>query len=460
MFIDRARVALRTIGRFWTWGVTGLALASLSAQPATAVPSFARQTGLACEACHTVFPQLTPFGRAFKASGYTLFNTLKVEDINKVKKSTLSLSDLPPISAMVMASTSVENKANDSSSSKTTTDFPQQASLFYAGRISDNIGAYFQLTYDDQSGTVGIDNTDIRYADVANLDGHGVIYGVSLNNNPTVQDLWNSTPAWGQPFIASPALQGPTLPQIEGAMAQVVAGLSAYTFIDQTYYGEVGVYRSALQGASYAQNGNTTNNIISSVAPYWRFAYENDWGNNSWEVGFLGLYTDFQNPTTPAGNAINGSLQAREGDRFLDIGLDTQYEYIDDDNQVSVNGRWIHENEKLGASYAAGFADNASDRLDSMNLTGSYYWRRKFGATLGMFNVSGSRDPLYFGSANGSPDSTWGLVEVDYLPWLNVKLGLQYTAYFKFDGATDNYDGAGRNASDNNLLYAYLWLAF
>jgi hypothetical protein len=37
--------------------------------PAHAVPSFARQTGLACEACHTVFPELTPFGRQFKANG-------------------------------------------------------------------------------------------------------------------------------------------------------------------------------------------------------------------------------------------------------------------------------------------------------------------------------------------------------------------------------------------------------
>ncbi len=65
------------------------------AQPSLAVPSFARQTGLACEACHTVFPQLTPFGRVFKASGYTLFNTHKVQDIDQQKRNTLSLSDLP-----------------------------------------------------------------------------------------------------------------------------------------------------------------------------------------------------------------------------------------------------------------------------------------------------------------------------------------------------------------------------
>ena len=39
-------------------------------------------------------------------------------------------------------------------------------------------------------------------------------------------------------------------------------------------------------------------------------------------------------------------------------------------------------------------------------------------------------------------------------------IGAQYTAYNKFNGATDNYDGAGRNANDNNTLFLYAWFAF
>ena len=44
--------------------VTGLlATTPLGAAPLTwAVPSFARQTGAACEVCHTAFPELTHFG--------------------------------------------------------------------------------------------------------------------------------------------------------------------------------------------------------------------------------------------------------------------------------------------------------------------------------------------------------------------------------------------------------------
>src|ERR1700732_5579458 len=76
----------------------------LAAPMAHAVPSFARQTGMACEACHTVFPELTHFGRMFKANGYTLDNLKQVRGITAKKEEMLDLSGLPPISAMIQVS--------------------------------------------------------------------------------------------------------------------------------------------------------------------------------------------------------------------------------------------------------------------------------------------------------------------------------------------------------------------
>jgi hypothetical protein len=40
-------------------------------RPAQALPSYARQSGQQCAACHDGFPQLTPYGRQFKLNGYT-----------------------------------------------------------------------------------------------------------------------------------------------------------------------------------------------------------------------------------------------------------------------------------------------------------------------------------------------------------------------------------------------------
>jgi hypothetical protein len=73
-------------------------------------------------------------------------------------------------------------------------------------------------------------------------------------------------------------------------------------------------------------------------------------------------------------------------------------------------------------------------------------------------------------SANNSPNSSGITAELDYIPfnyggpsfwpWLNMKLGLQFVHYIKFDGASINFDGAGRNASDNDTLFAFAWFAF
>jgi hypothetical protein len=44
-------------------------------------------------------------------------------------------------------------------------------------------------------------------------------------------------------------------------------------------------------------------------------------------------------------------------------------------------------------------------------------------------------------------------------PWANARFGLQYTGYNKFNGASHDYDGFGRNASSNNTLFVFAWLA-
>jgi hypothetical protein len=46
------------------------------------------------------------------------------------------------------------------------------------------------------------------------------------------------------------------------------------------------------------------------------------------------------------------------------------------------------------------------------------------------------------------------------MPKQNVRVGAQYTAYNKFNGASTNYDGFGRNAKDNNTLFLYAWFAY
>src|SRR5215831_12035030 len=63
-----------------------------------------------------------------------------------------------------------------------------QLSLFYAGRIVPHVGAFVQGTYDGVTGTAALDNVDIRAAMQGTVLGTDLVYGVSFNNNPTVQE--------------------------------------------------------------------------------------------------------------------------------------------------------------------------------------------------------------------------------------------------------------------------------
>ena len=77
---------------------------------------------------------------------------------------------------------------------------------------------------------------------------------------------------------------------------------------------------------------------------------------------------------------------------------------------------------------------------------------------------------LNFGAKRESHVSAGWITELAYLPfshggpsfrpWLNFRIGVQYTRWTKFDGSTTNIDGFGRSAHDNNTLLVYAWTMF
>jgi hypothetical protein len=437
--------------------------------PSWAVPSFARQTGMACAACHTVFPELTPFGREFKLNGYVLDNIKQVTGIDVENKQTLALNSIPPLSVMVQVTYTHTSKALPDSAlaGALAKDgevlFPDQVSLFYAGKIANELGAFMQLTYDGAADHFGLDNTDIRYAHHLAFGGpdandHHMILGLTLNNNPTVQDVWNTTPAWAFPFSGSRVAPGPIASaQIDGRLGQSVAGLGVYTWFDEHFYAEITAYSAATPGGAHPLD-STQSNVAHGLSPYWRLAYEQRWDRHSISVGTYGMDTKV--------HPGNGTALQGVTDRFKDIAADAQYQFIGEDHLATVLATYIHESQTLNASVIDLFAAHADNNLKTFKLAGEYSYRRKIGGSLGYFNTTGSADMTLYaaapavGSANNSPNSNGYIVEVNYLPWLNVKLQIQYVGYEKFNGLKLNYDGTGRNAGDNNTLYGLVWLNY
>ncbi len=466
-------VLLRSLGRSVEILIAVAVALPLAPSDANAVPGFARQTGLSCQACHTVFPELTPFGRQFKLNAYVFTNIKQVQAISEQSQRTLALTEFPPFSVQLQASNTTLGKSLPDTgavadlSQKNETEFPQAISLFYTGKISDNLGAFLQLTWNPSPNAVGIDNSDLRFADHGGFDSLSMtdfIYGVTLNNNPTSQDLWNSTPAWGYPFLGSNVAVPPVAKVLlDGQLAQESVGLGGYLYLFNHLYAEVSGYRSAQTSFTNRTTGGPgpldsaapLRRISSAAAPYWRVAWEQDWGSHALSFGTYGIWA----ATHPTGIGESGPR-----DTITDVALDTQYQYIGDDHLFSLAGTWIHEDRKFNNLTEVVHTHNL---LDTERITGSYFYKRKIGGSVQYFSTTGSQDPVLYlagtavlGSRTGTPDNKGVVLEVDFLPWLNTKLGVQYTLYTQFAGNSHNYDGFGRHASDNNTLFVFVWTAF
>ena len=447
-----------------------LLAAALLAPTARALPSYARQMDMQCISCHTEYPILNQFGRQFKLMGYTL--------------SSDQPSDMLPIAIMLQPSftnTQAPQAGGAAPGFGDNNNFAMtQLSVFYAGRLfgpfaeqlfgkdgaefANKFGIFNQTTYDGIAKAWSWDNTELRFADTGTVRDQDVIYGLYANNNPTMQDPWNTTPAWGYPFSGSKLAPGPEAATLlDGALAQQVAGVGAYTMVANAFYLDAGVYRTLGAQAQKSLGIDPTGETqIAGLAPYWRFAYETMAGEGRWEVGTFGF---------EAGNYPGRDSSAGE-DRIEDFGLDSEYQVSKGPNDVTAMMSWIYERQDWNASYVLGNTSNPSDSLRELKTTLCYLYDKTYGATVQYFLIDGPSDSaLYGGSQTGSPLSDGFILQASYLPFnkgggpsfwpkSNVKLSLQYTVYNRFDGARTNYDGAGSNADGNNTLYAEVWIVF
>ena len=476
--------------------------------PANALPSFARQTGQPCGTCHTDFPGLTPFGRLFKLNGYTtgggkyrttLFPVQgdptkalaayarKTEagdkaDSTKSTPSNESGTWVPPISMMAIVGfehTKVDQNPAPAPFSSNDNLALEQFSLFWGGAITDHVGAFAQMTYEGtvtdgsdpadryQSFMWHWDNVDLRYANTGRLGDLDVVYGITADNNPSMADPWNTTPAWGFPYASPQLAPSPSAAtMIDGTWGQQVGGVGGYAWFDNLVYVQLSGFWS-LDHNTLTTLGNDpfgAPGVIDGVAPYWRVAIEPHWGNNWWEFGTFGMATRLR-PWTLATDAAGFYTfdTFPQTNNFTDIGFDSQYQYQGDNYWLTLRGTYIHEIQSFDA--ATGAADNSSNTLNTARLYGSFAYgndnRIVFSGQY--FTTWGSTDATEYGdSPNGSPDSNGFTAEIAYIPfissqspiwpWANARIGVQYTWYNKFNGVTDG-------ASDNNTLLAYLWVA-
>lgn len=429
--------------------LSGLILLNFST-PAFAVPSFSTQTGQPCSACHVgaFGPQLTPYGRSFKLNGYSESDGnahgLPLAMMLQSSFTTTAKSQNPPL---VSGFGPNNNFSLD------------QVSAFYAGKIANTAGAFIQTTYDGINNVLHWDNSDLRYTHEGSVGGIDYVGGITVNNNPTVQDLWNSTPAWGFPYASSGLAHKPAAATlIDNKLAQSVLGAGLYGSFNNLLYVEADLYHGLSRNI---RNGLGTVPVAQTdqydgLVPYWRVALEHDFDHaHYFELGTYGLVAN----RFPGGDQTTGAK-----DHIADNAVDVGYQWhADPDHFVSTHATYIRENENLDASAALGNS-NPSNKLNTFRTDVSYAYMNTWIPSLEYFNSTGTRDDNgWWGTSTGSarPDSSGLVMELAYvpfgkpdspLPWINGRMAVQYVAYTKFDGTS-------QHASDNNTVFLNLWLS-
>lgn len=422
----------------WIGKVAACAALCVGTAAVQAVPSFSRQTGSECVACHTggVGPQLTAHGILFKLSGYT-------DSDGKSGK--------VPLSARFTLTDYNPNLGDG-------TTRVDQAAILLAGRLTNNIGAMaaVERNTDNSTGltTTGLRKTDFKFATETKLGDHDAVVGASLNNGPGVQDPLGTLPASGFPVVSNESRafgQEWAHSMLSGRLAHRSVGLSGFAFVDNHWYGEIGHY-SALSAASadrlLGQDPVNDPGRMHGFSPYARMFYLQDWKTQFFTVGVVGMQSRID--SAPGGPS----------DKLRDLGVDFSYGYIGTrEHQLKARAVFLREKRDYGAT-PPGALSSAS--LYESTFTATYLYRNLIGVLYGQTHTRSNNDSAFFRYfPNGQPGAKWTLTGVFVTPfgkedswgapWANLRLGVFRSKFSRFNGSSSDLFGNAFNPSIPNL---------
>lgn len=466
--------------------ISTIFLLSFGIQNVFALPTFSRQTGKNCAACHLNVGELTPAGRQFKLMGYSSGDYVLPLSVIGV------LSDAKIHSTASSADAQINLPKNGQV-------IPEAASAFIAGKFYEDSGGYIKWTINAanltplyssqgiQNGTkvgsdVFLDASEIRYTGRLTLGDQKVVLGVTLNNAPAVQDLWSTSPVNSYPYRTSGLLSawgigqfGPTT-LIDGGLNSQVTGVGVYTMVNESLYAELTAYTPFSSSWSAISLAGPLNRV-SKINPYWRLAYNPVQGADSFMLGTFGMVATLTNDANVPGSS---------GGKYTDIGFDLEYQHITDVHSWTTQMTYITEQVNWDSlAVVNNNHDYSRSHLNTLKAKISYDYQRQLGANIFSFYTTGSTDNNYwafnqdpnvvtgacnqnnsqlaFCSANGSPRTNGYGFELYYVPASYVHVALQQTFYKNFLGGTtfiDNSSGNVRAAKDNNLTYLYVVFSY
>ncbi|MFP3254194.1 MAG: hypothetical protein RXN95_03905 [Hydrogenobaculum sp.] len=469
------------------YGALGLlSLAVFAPKSSFAIPSFARQTGLACDVCHTVFPHLTPFGREFKLHGFTYDYSSLIKMVrDAAKKRAAEEGGMPNlvINKIPMVSVRIAGVwANQDGGSmvphgritggqgafsypagyptKDTFNLVKGDSLYIAGEIIPHLGAWVEIGgWNDSGGSASLAgyNVILNGGDHT-VDNKNFTYGLSFENMVGFDDVGQAGPGnWGVPLM-NPLSTHNTLfdpfggTPIEGVEAYAMLG----NFTNGGIYGNIGLYAPSNGNDEGTPPVATVGNIAGTTNYNWKGAKHVDTYVNVeyWLPGFKNIYSmigafgyfgqekiEFSptknNPSPPPSDPYEYS------DNVNDYGLEAQAQYIGSKNLVEFFGevQKQHDSEFYGTDQWTGLpysTNGTSVNRTGIALKADYYYDRTYGVYAKyMYAHSGTVQDL---------DYSGYILGVSWYPWQNVNVKVERMMWSKYHPGQAQYPGS--SASD------------
>jgi hypothetical protein len=423
------------------------AWAFAGASQALALPSFAVQSSQPCSACHvgSFGGRLKELGRDFKLNGYaTSDNNDHYIPFNVSIRSSFTHTDADIVGGASDGFDVNDNAAFDG------------VSIAYGGKIFDNVGGVARVNYNGIRQTWAWGGFDLRYAEEVTMLGADAIVGTYVNNGPSRSDIFENLNS-GVPTTSSGLSRRPRGGFVVNSLGGLVAGLGAYTMIDERFYVELAAYDGLNRDTLNTLGVDPLNGSdeIKGIIPYGRAAYVQNFGDDHHTFAFGTSMTSTD--VYPKGNESAGH------NRFTEVGADLHYAHTFDpakstSDYFAARVAIMHQQASLDASHALS-GTKEENEFTALKADATYSMDATVTTMVQYFSNNGTKDVKRW-SGNGNVDSRGWIAQVDYSPWgkpdspvdwFNLRVSASYTAYEEFNGDT-------LKASDRNTFFVGLAL--
>jgi iron:rusticyanin reductase len=405
----------------WFFGLI-LIIPLILPHSASAVPSFARQTGLACDTCHTVFPHLTPFGRDFKLHGYTYDYSELIKAVREIEKNeakeergipNLVINKIPMLSVRIVsmfneqvggssvpsgkvtAGQGLVSAVDEGYSDESIVHIVRASSLFVAGEVAPNIGTFLEFTGPNDTGsdTFGVGFLDlVLLAPSVTVHGHDLTFGVRATDSVGADDPSNAVGNFGLTTTLMGMSTHATL--FDPYQASVIVGGEAYAmlggFSHGGIYGAFGIFHptNSQTDTSYV-TGNLTGEPSTFTdgnftgaknvdeygrLSFWLPGYKNIYS----EIGGFGYHGSEGMSASPGANLTEPDFT----DSYYNFGIDTQTQWIADKHLVELFAVYQrqHDSKFFDQDLFTGtFGQGESVTRQGFAIEADYYYRRTYG---------------------------------------------------------------------------------